>query len=777
MANVFDKIGDIRNDVRQNSYDWTHDNNLTTQIGRITPIFCDRVPPKSSFRIKPTFGLQFMPMMFPIQTKMKAYLSFYKVPLRTLWSEYQDFISSPNEESNLEAPYYAPSAHDYEDGGTMAISGLADYLGVPLTGVTGYPSVYAQSHFFDTPYAGLVTGSSPDGTAGKIVKGTHYSTANPYTPAPSVNAQRNIIGIPMPVSFVSNRYADLVAGSEMILQCRFRLDCSETETDELRQAYSILKEAGQIATFAQKYSLSDTRKRPNFADLECLSVATFNDPLVETDTYIEGTTYGFYFEFTLPIPVKVTESNSASTTFSCECGMYLVAPISQSIWRPTFADSTKFNKVIYSVSGNDVQPITTKTTPYVGSDWNSDGLKLSAYPFRAYEAVYNAYIRNIKNNPFKINGKPVYNKWITNDQGGKDTTRYSLYYANWASDAYTTALPSPQQGKAPLVGITTYSETVSLDNGHEETKLKFAVVDEDGTKYGLKFESNGDELKNVEYTTLNQDTPVRAIDNLYNLATSGISINDFRNVNAYQRYLELNQFRGFSYKDIIEGRFDVNIKYDALQMPEYIGGLTRDVIVNPITQTVETSSTGSYVGSLGSQAGLAQLRGESDASISVFCDEESIILGLLTVVPMPVYTQVLPKHFLYRDRLDSFNPEFDHIGYQPIYYSELAPVEYFVNRGTAGINTEVFGYQRPWYEYCQKLDTAHGLFRTQLRNFLMNRVFSGVPELSSSFTTVDPNQINDVFSVTETTDKIMGQVHLDMTAKLPISRVVKPKLE
>lgn len=776
MANVFDKIGDIRNDVRQNSFDWTHDNNLTTEIGRITPIFCDRVPPKSSIRIKPTFGLQFMPMMFPIQTKMKAYMSFYKIPLRTLWNEYQDFVSSSNEESTLEAPYFAPNPNDYEDGGTMAISGLADYLGVPLTGVTGYPSVYSISKFFDTPYAGLSAGWTPSGTAGKIVKDKEYITISEYLPSDSNNGERNIIGIPLPKTFVSNRYGDLAAGTEMTLNCRFRLDLSKNDDDDARKAYKLLKQAGQIALFPNKYTSDNQSRKPDFTAL-CLDVVTFDDPLVESGSSVEDMTYSCYFEFTIPIPVKVSASTSSSTTFSIEVGMYLVAPISPAIWNATSADSTKFNKVIYSVAGNDVQPITTKTTPYVGSNWNPNGLKLSAYPFRAYEAVYNAYIRNIKNNPFKINGKPVYNKWITNDEGGKDTTHYSLYYANWASDAYTTALPSPQQGKAPLVGITTYSETVELDNGHEETKLKFAVVDEDGTKYGLKFESNGDELKNVEYTTLNQDTPVRAIDNLYNLATSGISINDFRNVNAYQRYLELNQFRGFSYKDIIEGRFDVNIKYDSLQMPEYIGGLTRDVIVNPITQTVETSSSGSYVGSLGSQAGLAQLRGDTDASISVFCDEESIILGLLTVVPMPVYTQVLPKHFLYRDRLDSFNPEFDHVGYQPIYYSELAPIEYFVNKGLQDINTEVFGYQRPWYEYCQKLDTAHGLFRTQLRNFLMNRVFSGVPELSSSFTTVDPNQVNDVFSVTETTDKILGQVHLDITAKLPISRVVVPKLE
>lgn len=89
MASVFNKIGDIKNDVKQNSFDWSHDNNFTTDLGRITPVFTELVPPKSSVRIRPEFGLRFMPMMFPVQTKMKAYLSFLKYLCvlfgRTIW--------------------------------------------------------------------------------------------------------------------------------------------------------------------------------------------------------------------------------------------------------------------------------------------------------------------------------------------------------------------------------------------------------------------------------------------------------------------------------------------------------------------------------------------------------------------------------------------------------------------------------------------------------------------------------------------------------------------
>ena len=38
--------------------------------------------------------------------------------------------------------------------------------------------------------------------------------------------------------------------------------------------------------------------------------------------------------------------------------------------------------------------------------------RLLAYRFRAYESVYNAYYRDIRNNPFVVNGRPVYNQHL-----------------------------------------------------------------------------------------------------------------------------------------------------------------------------------------------------------------------------------------------------------------------------------------------------------------------------------------------------------------------------
>ena len=53
--NVFDATFDANNRIDVNSFDWSHVNNLTTDFGRITPVFCELVPAKGSLRINPEF--------------------------------------------------------------------------------------------------------------------------------------------------------------------------------------------------------------------------------------------------------------------------------------------------------------------------------------------------------------------------------------------------------------------------------------------------------------------------------------------------------------------------------------------------------------------------------------------------------------------------------------------------------------------------------------------------------------------------------------------------
>ena len=128
--NIFDATFDANNRIDVNSFDWSHVNNLTTDFGRITPVFCELVPAKGSLRINPEFGLELMPMVFPVQTRMFARLNFFKVTLRSMWEDYSDFIS--NFRDDLVEPYILPDSTRFDK---MCKTGsLGDYLGLPTFG-------------------------------------------------------------------------------------------------------------------------------------------------------------------------------------------------------------------------------------------------------------------------------------------------------------------------------------------------------------------------------------------------------------------------------------------------------------------------------------------------------------------------------------------------------------------------------------------------------------------------------------------------------------------
>ena len=128
--NIFDATFDANNRIDVNSFDWSHVNNLTTDFGRITPVFCELVRAKGSLRINPEFGLELMPMVFPVQTRMFARLNFFKVTLRSMWEDYSDFIS--NFRDDLVEPYILPDSTRFA---RMCKTGtLGDYLGLPTYG-------------------------------------------------------------------------------------------------------------------------------------------------------------------------------------------------------------------------------------------------------------------------------------------------------------------------------------------------------------------------------------------------------------------------------------------------------------------------------------------------------------------------------------------------------------------------------------------------------------------------------------------------------------------
>ena len=730
--NIFDATFDANNRIDVNSFDWSHVNNLTTDFGRITPVFCELVPAKGSLRINPEFGLELMPMVFPVQTRMFARLNFFKVTLRSMWEDYSDFIS--NFRDDLEEPYILPDSTRFAK---MCKTGsLGDYLGLPTFG-------------------------------------TSISSTVTLTDKPCTTNSREFTDSPLDVVLNKLRADDSVAG----VTCTNSLNTNGTQTILLKVSGSSVPIPKDISQVGIDITLTGGQS------------AVFDGVRGFFVYRDDSGSYGF----DLPVEFKKSPDGVIGARISSVDpsrlgyvqGTPLVAVTAPDTGAPISFANIKFN-LTYSYYRLQTD-VSYASYPFATENKPSNS-HLLAYRFRAYESVYNAYYRDIRNNPFVVNGRPVYNKWLPNMKGGADTTLYELRQCNWERDFLTTAVPNPQQGaNAPLVGLAVGDVVTRAEDGTYSVQKQTVLVDEDGSKYGVSYKvsEDGERLVGVDYDPVSEKTPVTAINSYAELAAlateqgSGFTIETLRYVNAYQKFLELNMRKGFSYKQIMQGRWDIDIRFDELLMPEFIGGISRELSMRTVEQTVDqqgAESQGQYAEALGSKTGIAGVYGSTSNNIEVFCDEESYIIGLLTVTPVPVYTQLLPKDFTYNGLLDHYQPEFDRIGFQPVTYKEICPMNIVSGDSTDQLN-KTFGYQRPWYEYVAKYDSAHGLFRTSMKNFVMSRVFSGLPQLGQQFLLVDPDTVNQVFSVTEYTDKIFGYVKFNATARLPISRVAIPRLD
>lgn len=694
--NEFSKRSNVKNRVPRSTHDLSFQNNLTMKFGAITPVFCREVLAGDSYRISPTFGLRALPLVFPCQTRMRAYLHFFYVRNRTLYKDWMDFIFGTKK--NLVPPYLNSNTPvKYEP------SSLADYLGLPC--------VYYNSE--------SVSASSFYHSLEQYYSNGSYVDAGTMSNQWSVHS--NIL--------FSASLSTLSVGDKLTSVFKTEIDYTTCFRGLLLKLTN-----GNIAssvTIAEGLTIS-------------------NNPLnyVLLDRAFTVLTKGQYVG--TAVPLDTTTSKAAYIAFSRNASSSVSA---------SYFKSSPLGGAVSGVTSLLPPSQALSADSMVSNPYRDGKHNPNALPFRAYEAIYNAYYRNQLVEPFMIGGQPEYNKFVPVDTGSADSFDYKLHYRNWEDDVFTSCMPSPQQGNAPMVGVTI--------DGNNSTTLAFS--DAEGNVYNavpvLNEQKNGIASFTISSAAGSQIIPVSSA------LTSGITINDFRNVNALQRYLELSQMRGYRYKDLMDAHLDVNIKFNELMMPEFIGGCSRDINVSQITATANTmvGDVETQVGDYKAQAGLV---GECN-TFTKYCDEHGFIIGLMTIVPVPVYGQSMPKFWTKRSQFDYYSPEFANIGMQAVTKKEIAPL----NIPNAELD-KTFGYQRPWYEYLSALDQSHGLFGTSLRNFILNRTFGNDVNLTPEFLHVDPATLNDIFSSTlENDDKFIGEVYFNVQAKSAVPSSVLPRLE
>lgn len=770
MAKIFAAQAELNNHPSRNNFDLSHKIHMTGKMGLLYPVLCKPVVPGDSFRIDSGCAFNFMPMPYPTQTRMRFIQHFFYVRNKNLWKNWQNWLQGLEEHV---PPYIDHPASYYRTGS------LADFLGIPTT-------VKSSKYLTKLLLGSLLRIQSPATFRylyGLSVAGM-VSTDSELTESYESMAHNHYF-YPELINGDFSRVSRLKAFS--VLHTNYITECGSSGTG-LLDGNNWRNPAG-----GSRIGLTRVMEIPRFVvrpdDTGGLTFMLYNPLVVENGGKIEVGLWmrkpdvldddgflvyksrwtsdkdGTQRDFKLTSE-QVDLINALFSRFS-DCRLYLTVT--------SYLSSVALSWNSQCVVGADnlsSWPIDVRTAaeidsveganPYYSSvNTSDDTVRVSALPFRAYESIYNAFYRNQHGNqPFKVDGVTKYNQYITTDEDGADSTQYDLYRRNWELDAYTSCLPSPQQGPAPVVGITALGKVTIVD---PETGVTTTAQATD-TPNGMQFtDVSIGEASHQQY--------------LVNLASSGITINDFRQVNSLQRFLETNIRKGFRYVDFIEGHFGQRIKDAVMDMPEFIGGFSQTVDVNMISNT--TAQEIDKVQQLGSYGGQASAFGGTQHTINHYCDDYGWIIGILCLVPEPSYSQILPKHFNIKQPLDFYFPEFAQIGLQPITYEEFCPVQSkldSVGDDTKKL-TDVFGYQRPNHDMVWYPDTLHGEFRKTFSDYIVNRMFSKRPELGNDFLTIKPEETNSIFNYTAPDEDVfVGQLAFSIKAKRPVPRIVVPSL-
>lgn len=386
----------------------------------------------------------------------------------------------------------------------------------------------------------------------------------------------------------------------------------------------------------------------------------------------------------------------------------------------------------------------------------SQDIKISLLPFRAYQMIWNEYYRD-QNLQEEID--------ICKDISGNDHSTEQLHALLsmrnrcWEKDYFSSALPWPQRGEdvflplhgdAPLI----YNDLdQSVLNGTLQAKSMSMTFNSGSNPDGNLLELHNGTMAtsgvshtttgNLQFTRDAQDVGTLnnvvfgnasiQVTNPSNFASgysadlsqvTAATINELRRATAAQRYLELRARSGSRYIEVIEAEFGVRSSDARLQRPEYLGGGKTALVISEVLQ----NSASDDVTPQGNMAGHGLSVGKTH-KFKRFFEEHGYVIGIMSIVPKPTYQQGIPRDFLKMDKYDFYSPMFAHLGEQEIFNAEI-----YANQSNP---YGLFGYTPRYAEYKYIPSSVHGDFRGNMDFWHMGRIFNNPPTLNAEFVQVD----------------------------------------
>lgn len=408
--------------------------------------------------------------------------------------------------------------------------------------------------------------------------------------------------------------------------------------------------------------------------------------------------------------------------------------------RPDPDSTTDFLVPTIDLTTRNFAPFTN--ADYMGLPTQINNMtNISALPFRALHLVWNEWYRD----------QNLQDSFVINKGDGPDNSdTYSILLPRGKrKDYFTSALPWPQKGEAvtlPFGGTAPVTGTIAPD-----TRLRHMYDYSEGPADMNMFANNGAGT-NVAVLSTNMSktgnfgiangfrdfsikTPLAGFNHDLEVSladATAITINQMRQAFQLQRMYERDARGGTRYTELIRSHFGVISPDARLQRPEFLGGGTLNVNVNPIAQTAPSTDGATPQGNL---AAMGTFSSSGKIRFTKSFTEHEIIIGFLSARADLNYQQGINKMWLRQTRDDFYWPTYAHLGEQAILNKELYA------QGTAA-DEEIFGYQERYAEYRYKPGTVSGSFRSNYAQSLdiwhLTQEFESLPALNSGFIQENP---------------------------------------
>lgn len=379
----------------------------------------------------------------------------------------------------------------------------------------------------------------------------------------------------------------------------------------------------------------------------------------------------------------------------------------------------------------------------------TEGFSFNALPFRAYQLIYNEYYRDQT-----LSAEVPVSKGDADVNIPVDTIAATdllqLRMRSWGKDYFTTCLPNPQYGdvQAGVPVTTEYPLNYPAMLYRSDSETTIAAAGALSSTAGQLRDSAANPLRVEQFTD------------------GQVLINELRNANTLQLWLEKQARGGQRLVETIMSHFGVKVPDARVSRPEYLGGGKQHISISEVLSTYDNTANDLPQGNM---SGHGISSGKSHGFSHTF-PEHGFVIGIMSVLPKAAYQQGFNKKFLRQDKFDYYWPTFAHLGEQAVLEKELYYDGATTTNGT-------FGYNMRYSEYKFEPDTVHGDFRENMAYWHMGRIFSAKPTLNEAFIRADNSQMDRVFAVQDPTiHKLWCQIYHQVDALRPMPIFGTPRL-